>query len=327
MTSNFVSVIMPTHDSAPWIEDSINSVLRQTWTDLELIVVDDGSTDDSQAICAPLLVDPRVRWIRQVKSGAAVARNRGLQEARGRWIQFIDSDDLLAPDKIAQQMTRAVVGGDRTLYSGLWGRFRSDPASWTPDRSELLVDGLEPIDWLVRKYSGYSMIALHAWLIPRAIIDREGVWDETLTRNDDGEFIDRLVLGAERVEYVPEAGCYYRAGHRKGISRSQSRSHAESAARSIQICTGRLLAREDSARTRVACATQWLLLAYESLPLFPDLSRRAHFEAKVLAPALRLDLPGSLALKFLGRAVGWRLARRLQHAYRELRSSRIRLPG
>ena len=327
MNSNLVSVIMPTHDSAPWIVDSIESVLRQTWTDLELIVVDDGSTDDSQEVSAALLVDQRVRWIRQVKSGAAAARNRGLREARGRWIQFIDSDDLLAPDKIAQQMARAVSGGVRRLYSGLWGRFRSDPASWTPDRSELLVDGLEPIDWLVRKYSGNSMIALHAWIIPRVVIEREGGWDETLTRNQDGEFIDRLVLGCERVEYVPDARCFYRTGHRMGTSAGRSRSHEESVFRSLQTCSQRLIAREDSSRTRVACATQWLLFAYESLPLFPDLSGRAYAQAKLLAPALRVGLPGSQGLQILARTVGWRLARRLQHAYRTLSSSRGRLPG
>jgi len=109
-------------------------------------------------------------------------------------------------------MTRAAAGGDRRLYSGLWGRFGNDPRNWTPDRSDLLVDGLEPIDWLVRKYSGHSMIALHAWLIPRAAIDREGDWDEALTRNDDGEFIDRLVLGVTGSNTCPRLGAIIEPG-------------------------------------------------------------------------------------------------------------------
>jgi len=79
VTSSLVSVIMPTHDSAQWIADSIESVLRQTWTDLELIIVDDGSTDDSRAICAPSWLTPGFDGY---GSKSAVPRQRGIAACR-----------------------------------------------------------------------------------------------------------------------------------------------------------------------------------------------------------------------------------------------------
>ncbi len=92
-----VSVIMPAYNSEVYIRESIDSVLAQSFTDFELIVVDDGSTDTTAAIVESY-TDSRIRLIRQANQGVSVARNTGLDAARGQFITFLDSDDLYYPD-------------------------------------------------------------------------------------------------------------------------------------------------------------------------------------------------------------------------------------
>ena len=101
-----VSVVIPAYNRAPTIGAAIDSVLRQTFTDFELVVVDDGSTDGTLT-AARAIADPRLRVIAAPQNmGAAGARNLGVAEARGTWIAFQDSDDEWLPEKLAKQMAR-----------------------------------------------------------------------------------------------------------------------------------------------------------------------------------------------------------------------------
>lgn len=102
--NDLVSVIMPSYNTAKYIADSIRSVLAQTYHDWELLIVDDCSTDETDAVVASF-DDPRIRYFKNEKnSGAAVSRNRALREAKGKWIAFLDSDDLWMPDKLEKQI-------------------------------------------------------------------------------------------------------------------------------------------------------------------------------------------------------------------------------
>lgn len=104
MTRDLVSIVMPSYNTGLYIKDSIESVLAQTHSDWELIIVDDCSTDNSVEVIESY-GDPRIRLLRNEKnSGAAVSRNYALREARGRWIAFLDSDDTWAPEKLEKQL-------------------------------------------------------------------------------------------------------------------------------------------------------------------------------------------------------------------------------
>ena len=103
--NKLVSVIMPSYNTEKFVEMSINSVLSQTYEDWELIIIDDNSTDNTDNVIYPFLKDNRIKYFKNSKNlGAAISRNRGLREAKGRWIAFLDSDDLWLPDKLEKQI-------------------------------------------------------------------------------------------------------------------------------------------------------------------------------------------------------------------------------
>lgn len=105
MEKGLVSIIMPSYNTAPYIRETIQSVLDQTYQNWELIIIDDCSTDNTDEVVASIK-DERIRYYHNEKnSGAAVSRNRALREAKGRWIAFLDSDDLWMPEKLEKQIS------------------------------------------------------------------------------------------------------------------------------------------------------------------------------------------------------------------------------
>lgn len=104
--NDLVSIIMPSYNTAKFIEQTIKSVLAQTYTNWELIIVDDCSTDNTDKVVSSFLSDNRIRYYKnKVNSGAAVSRNRALRETNGKWIAFLDSDDLWSDDKLKKQVS------------------------------------------------------------------------------------------------------------------------------------------------------------------------------------------------------------------------------
>ena len=113
-----VSIIMPSYNTAKFISETIESVLSQTYKDWELIIVDDCSTDNTDEIVKPYLRDSRIIYKRNEKnSGAAISRNRALREAKGKWIAFLDSDDLWMPEKLEKQISFMKKNGYHFSYT------------------------------------------------------------------------------------------------------------------------------------------------------------------------------------------------------------------
>jgi glycosyltransferase involved in cell wall biosynthesis len=117
-----VSTIIPCYNAERWLAAAIDSALAQTHSRQEIIVVDDGSSDHSLAIAKPY-ARRGVQICVQSNRGAACARNHGLAVARGEYVQFLDADDLLAPDKIALQLARLAMAPAGSIASSEWARF------------------------------------------------------------------------------------------------------------------------------------------------------------------------------------------------------------
>jgi len=113
-----VSVIMPSYNTAKFIAESIASVQGQTYKNWELIIVDDCSTDNTDEVVAPYLKDSRIIYFKNEENcGAAISRNRALREAKGKWIAFLDSDDVWEEDKLSRQISFMEEGGYRFSYT------------------------------------------------------------------------------------------------------------------------------------------------------------------------------------------------------------------
>jgi glycosyltransferase involved in cell wall biosynthesis len=126
MSSPLVSICMPAYNVAPYVGDAIDSVLDQTWKRLEIIAVNDGSTDDTAAVLDRYADHQQVTVIHQKNQGAAAARNRAYTKSTGDLIKFFDGDDLLSPSFIERQVQR-LDGHTTHIASSEWARFYDAP--------------------------------------------------------------------------------------------------------------------------------------------------------------------------------------------------------
>jgi glycosyltransferase involved in cell wall biosynthesis len=310
-----VSILIPARNAGPWIRETLESALAQTWPRTEIIVADDDSTDDTAAIVDGLAARG-VRRVRSARRGAAAARNTAFAQARGDWIQFLDADDLLAPDKLARQLAGAPPA--ECALAGDWSRFVRTiaDADFPPER---LCRDARPVDWLVDKLAHHAMMHPAAWLIARPLAVRAGRWDETLSLDDDGEYFSRVVLASAGVRHCPGARSYYRSRQPGTLSQSRSARAWDSAFRSLESTADRLRAVEDSPRTRAACATAYQRFIYEAYPWAP--ARRRAAAARVAALGGSTLAPaGGPKFQWAARLLGWRLATRLRRLGRPGRS-------
>lgn len=253
--NQLVSILVPAYNSERLIEETLLSAIGQTWPNKEIIVVDDGSRDRTFEI-ANRLASRNVKVVRQPNGGAPAARNKALSLAQGDYIQWLDADDVLHPDKIAKQMARAVDGRtSKTLLTSAWGKFfvRTAKARFEPDS---LWRDHEALDWVLTRLRDNVWMNPAVWLVSRRLTELAGPWDIRLgsSGDDDGEYVCRLAAASDRVEFVPDARCFYRIGTVGSLNWNMETSSKtlESLLLSLRLTVGHLLAMEDSPRTREA---------------------------------------------------------------------------
>lgn len=315
-----VSILIPAFNSARWIREAIESALGQTWQNKEILVVDDGSTDETMSI-ARKFASASVSVVTQSNQGAARARNRAYSFSQGEYIQWLDADDLLAPDKISKQMDVFLRDGTRrTLVSSAFGRFRHriDRATFSPTT---LWCNLAPAEWLIRKLEDNVYMQTGTWLVSRELTDAAGPWDTRLLSDDDGEYFCRVLLASDRVQFVPEARMFYRVSGAGGLSHvGLSTRKLEALFLSIQLHIQYIRSLEESERVRVACLVflqTWLVYFY---PEKRDFIRRLEALAAQLGGRLE---PPRLSWKYawIQKLFGWQSAKRTQLLYNEWKSS------
>jgi glycosyltransferase involved in cell wall biosynthesis len=212
-----VSILIPAYNAEKWVDGTIRSALAQTWPNKEIIVVDDGSKDRTAEI-AKTFENLGVRVVVQRNQGASAARNHAFALCTGDYIQWLDADDLLAPDKIEKQMRHATKGlSKRTLLSSPWAHFMYRPSAARFEPSPLWCD-LTPQDWLMRKMEFNVFMQTSTWLVSREVTEAAGPWDIRLLGDDDGEYFCRVLLASDGVRFVEDARVYYRAFRFDGLS-------------------------------------------------------------------------------------------------------------
>ncbi|MCY6489309.1 glycosyltransferase family 2 protein [Leptolyngbya sp. GGD] len=304
-----VSILIPAYNAEEYLAETLDSALAQTWDNLEIIVVDDGSQDNTLAI-AKQYESKIVKIIHQSNQGQSASENRALEAAQGDFIQYLDADDLLAPDKIERQIQ--LLGDSNSPYvtAGEWARFYHTPAEARFIPQVLWAD-FSPIDWLVTAWEGSYMMHGAAWLIPRTISDRAGGWNANLSLINDFEYFSRILLASEGVKFCWGAKTYYRSGSSENLSGSTSYAAWKSAVLSMKLGTQHLLSVENSPRTRQTCANALQSLIYTIYPDAPDLRQNLDQQIQQLGGS-NLPMPGGPALQILCCLVGWQRAKSLQ---------------
>lgn len=234
-----ITVVIPTYDRADWLPATVESVLRQTRPADEVLVVDDGSRDDTEAVCRAFPAP--VRYLRQENAGVSAARNRGVREARCEWVAFLDSDDLWDPTKLEVQFAaHAAVPGAGWSITGCVlvdgaGRPVEGGRGLESAVPVFREHGLSPREWFARalrevavgaageRHAAFAgdafgmlfhgnVVLPSAAMVRRDLFLRSGGFDEALRVAEDTEFFHRLAA-ASPVVVVTSPLLRWRVGH------------------------------------------------------------------------------------------------------------------
>jgi glycosyltransferase involved in cell wall biosynthesis len=214
-----VSVIIPVYNRPTVVLEAVRSVFASNWRPLEVIVIDDGSTDETYdnliSLDCPGNLEYRV--LRQDNSGASTARNKGLSVSRGRYIQFLDSDDLLLPEKLAEQIDRLENQNLEVVYGDWW-----QGSSWADKK---YIKGYETKSLLCDLLRG-RWLPNFSFLYRREVVERIGGWDENFGLNDDFDFALRIAASTSQIGYCPKATGLYRWHSGERLSRKSRQAIA-----------------------------------------------------------------------------------------------------
>lgn len=319
-----VSIIIPVYNAEKYLAETIKSVTDQTYRNIELIIVDDSSTDDSYTL-AKSFEKENVKIFRQENSGASAARNLGLANAKGTYIQFLDADDLLSKDKVEGQLNQIstkpnYIANCRTIHFFDGENLSKLKPSEYEDKFYRSTE--ETDEFLIKLWGGYSkggsMVATHAWLIPKSLIDLAGNWNENITTDDDGEFFARIILNASGIVYTPDVFVFYRKNQFSSLSNINSEKKLKSSLAAAKIKTHLLLQRNSSKAAKLASYKLLLDIAVRSFPKY----YKIYQEAMKMMPKIENEgyLPqlGGPKIQRLAKYFGWKTARLLQFVSKPL---------
>jgi glycosyltransferase involved in cell wall biosynthesis len=200
-----VSVVIPTFNRASLVWQAVDSVLQQSMSDLEVIVVDDGSTDDTQNVLGRYADDPRVRLVAQANAGRSLARNLGASLAGGEWVGFLDSDDRYLPNCLADHLKASEEKPASDLTLGGYD-YVSDTGSVLGERRPWL----ETADLSVSSWLFNCLAMPGSILVRRSWFERVGGFDRQCEIAEDWDLFLRLALNACPMQWVRSKVCQYR---------------------------------------------------------------------------------------------------------------------
>ncbi len=202
-----VSVIIPNYNRESLVGETIANQLSQTLPPVEVIVVDDGSTDGSVAVIRSF--GNRVRLLQQANQGPGAARNAGLQIATGEFVQFMDSDDLASRNKLAVQ-TEALAASGADFAYGPWAKGRVTTKGFQFADHVLQTAPLPVSRTMIEWFLGGWSIVFQTCLLRRTLLQRVGAFRTDLRTWEDGEYLVRLLLAGAKLVFTPGCLTFYR---------------------------------------------------------------------------------------------------------------------
>lgn len=285
-----VSILIPAYNAEKYIKQTIQSAINQKLEKKEIIIVDDGSTDNTLKI-AKRYESEEVKVFTQKNMGACKARNVAFHKSNGQYIQWLDSDDILHSNKIRFQLEKLKCYSDPyILFTSSFAKFYRNYNKGKFLPNSLWTD-LSPKEWLIRKFHDNVWMNPATWLISRELINLAGPWNEKLLRDQDGEYICRIVSKSKKIVFVHNAKCFYRIGNSKSLSMKNTETSSESYLEAARLSFKHALSVDDSKLMKKACMTHLSNILVEFYPYNEYLMKKAENIAnelgyKILEPEL-----------------------------------------
>ena len=283
-----VSILVPMYNSEAYLVEALDSCINQTYENIEIIIVDDGSTDESLRI-AETIKDVRVHVYSQSNSGACVARNIAFEKSHGDYIMYFDADDLINKSYVSSLVKCLRDANDLSIATGEWDRFRTDLSEASFPKLSVYKDYDNAFNLLLDMWTTGEMLTCSSYLVPRKLVEIAGGWDASVLKNQDGEFFSRVLMAADKVYHTANAKFYYRTGEYLSVSKASSKAKVASMLDTFISYRKNALAIEDSERVRKALAVNFTLFMYIHGNQFPDLMKIAQSEVKNLGVGYQMN--------------------------------------
>lgn len=303
-----VSILIPLYNSGEFVAETIECCLSQSYPNIELVIVDDHSTDNSVEVAQKYLSD-RVHLYTNPKKGGNSARNYAFEMSRGEYVMFHDADDLITKGHIRSLMDAIMQRGtgNSTAFSPIY-MLEADGRLWQPPTT-IDHEFIPGIEMLVGIWTGAGFRCPHCHLVPRHIVDSVGRWDERVLKNQDGEFFARVYNAADKMLFSGEAE-YAIWRQRKGtVSRAKNEKALASYISTFREIAKIILAYQNTETNRAAISRGYGYWLYENYPFSKDVER-VFFDG-LGENGLSFILPQRRVLTILRRLFGWRLALRI----------------
>lgn len=258
--NNLVSIIIPAYNVEEYISETIESIICQNHKDWELLLIDDGSIDNTKEIIKQYLeLDSRIKYFYQENKGCSAAKNFGYRLAKGSYIQYLDADDILSSIKIEEQVKALQYDNFKVAVcrTKIFKYIHLKDEGLELD-SDFLFDSNQPLEFLLNLY-GFNgkigMIQPNAFLISKQLAERTGPFDETISPSpdEDGEYFCRIILASTGIVYARNGINYYRKNDSKSksLSNQVSLAHAKGALKSLILIYSHLINYSDIAKVKV----------------------------------------------------------------------------
>jgi len=307
-----VSIIIPAYNAEKYISECLDSVIEQSFKNVEIIVVNDGSKDNTLSIVKQYAAKHRnLVVLDQENKGQSIAINEGIRLSGGKYIKIFDADDIMNPEHIEAQLSRMEHRED-IVVSSAWGRFYDDNPSSTIFKRESVWTDMKPLDWMKASLSQrYDHMPGWLWLIPQKVIKETGGYNTDLSLNNDFEFSMRLLKHVSEVRFATQAKTYYRSSLQNSLSASRSKVQYMAALKSTDMGCAYLLELEDSSDTKRMCANRYQEWAFRIYPEFPELVMYCENKVRNFGGSDK-KMDGGKTFKLLQFLLGWKNAKTLK---------------
>lgn len=304
--SPLVSVLIPLYNTDKYLVECLDSIINQTYKNLEVIIVNDGSTDNSLPIANEYA--DRYEWINvysQKNSGAASARNKAFSLSAGNYIQYFDSDDIMHPEKISFQIEALKQYGYDPCISAIsqWARFYGTIDNAVFKELKTYKDYDDTLIYLIECWENFQCMVGTAWLIHRKLHEKIGGWDSLLSVHDDYLFFAKVAYFSNKIIYADQSIVYWRQDNLQSLSNVATWKGMSS---HMEVCNQlfELVQNESNIpRLKHALAMEYSKFIYRTYPLYPDLVNKAEKMLKILGFDSPLPMPTKkfqLSVKIIG---------------------------